>query len=409
MQKAKQTISFCGVNAHHQNGKAERRIKDITENARTCLLHTSHRWPKAIHASLWPYTLKHYVNLRNNQPSTFIAGGKNERKKIPDKFINSPTSKFSGVETHVNLKVFHPFDSPVYVLANELQARQSHNKWTDRSRVGIFLQDSPNHSSSVPLVLNTSSGNVSPQFHCMYDDSFDTCRRDFKFSSIWQEKVKLYMDNATTTTPIPTNHTNISIQPLPATQLHSPTMVDFNITTPHNINPPAETDNLPPEFNHQWDTPENISENPFHVTNNTHVDITPLPAQYIVDDVPIHITRTGRTSRPPRKFADSAHSSLKVFTSTFCPSVQHCEIHLLQPSTMGYSEPHPFALLSSHIFANIATNPDTMTLNEALSQPDRDHFLGAMKKELHDHISRSHWKFIPAKCIPAHKRSIPMV
>ena len=76
---------------------------------------------------------------------------------------------------------------------------------------------------------------------------------------------------------------------------------------------------------------------------------------------------------------------------------------------MGYSEPHPFALLSSHIFANIATDPDTMTLNEALSQPDRDHFLEAMKKELHDHISRGHWKVIPAKCIPAHKRSIPMV
>ena len=46
--KAKQSISFCGVNAHHQNGKAERRIRDITEGARTSLLHASHRWPKAI-------------------------------------------------------------------------------------------------------------------------------------------------------------------------------------------------------------------------------------------------------------------------------------------------------------------------------------------------------------------------
>ena len=31
IEKANQTISFCGVNAHHQNGRAERRIKDITE------------------------------------------------------------------------------------------------------------------------------------------------------------------------------------------------------------------------------------------------------------------------------------------------------------------------------------------------------------------------------------------
>ena len=329
VHKAKQIISFCGVNAHHQNGKAERRIKNITGNARTALLHASHRWPKAIHASLWPCALKHYVNLRNNLPSTYIAGGKDGRKKLPDKYINSPTSKFSGVETPVNLKVFHPFGSPVYVLANKLQARQLHNKWTDRSRVGIFLQHSPNHSSSVPLVLNTSSGNVSPQFHCLYDDSFDTCRRDFKFNSIWQEKAKLYIDNTTTTTPSPTDPTNIPIQPLPATQLPSPTMVDFNMTTPHNINPPAETDNLPSEFNHQWDTPEDIGETPLNVTFDTNVDIIPLPPQDIVDDVPIHITRSGRTSQPPRKFADSAHSSIKAFTSTFCPSVQRGDIHLL--------------------------------------------------------------------------------
>ena len=52
-------IIFCGVNAHHQNGKSERRIKDITESARTALLHAAHRWPKAIHPSLWPCALKH--------------------------------------------------------------------------------------------------------------------------------------------------------------------------------------------------------------------------------------------------------------------------------------------------------------------------------------------------------------
>ena len=39
---AKQTLSFCGVNAHHQNGKAENRIKDITTDARTQLLHAAH-------------------------------------------------------------------------------------------------------------------------------------------------------------------------------------------------------------------------------------------------------------------------------------------------------------------------------------------------------------------------------
>ena len=37
-----QTITFCGVGAHHQNGVAEQRIRDITKNARTSLLHAAH-------------------------------------------------------------------------------------------------------------------------------------------------------------------------------------------------------------------------------------------------------------------------------------------------------------------------------------------------------------------------------
>ena len=38
-----QTITFCGVGAHLRNGIAERRIRDLTEHARTMLLHVSKR------------------------------------------------------------------------------------------------------------------------------------------------------------------------------------------------------------------------------------------------------------------------------------------------------------------------------------------------------------------------------
>ena len=61
----KQTLSFCGVKAHHQNGKSENIIKDLTTGARTDLLHADHLWPNAINASLWPANIKNYFNLRN--------------------------------------------------------------------------------------------------------------------------------------------------------------------------------------------------------------------------------------------------------------------------------------------------------------------------------------------------------
>ena len=36
-KKSGQTISYCGVNAHFQNGRAEKRIRDLQESSRTQL------------------------------------------------------------------------------------------------------------------------------------------------------------------------------------------------------------------------------------------------------------------------------------------------------------------------------------------------------------------------------------
>ena len=91
ISKASQTISFCGVNAYHQNVRAENRIKDLTTNARTALIHAAHRWPDAIDSALWPAALKNYCNLRNNLPTTFLVGDKDGRMKLPDRYINSPS------------------------------------------------------------------------------------------------------------------------------------------------------------------------------------------------------------------------------------------------------------------------------------------------------------------------------
>jgi hypothetical protein len=39
VRQNQQTISLCGVNAHFQNGIAEKSIRDLQEQARTMLLH----------------------------------------------------------------------------------------------------------------------------------------------------------------------------------------------------------------------------------------------------------------------------------------------------------------------------------------------------------------------------------
>ncbi len=49
-----QRLTFCGVNAHFQNGIAERTIRDLSESARKQLLHAHARWPAVVHFALWP-------------------------------------------------------------------------------------------------------------------------------------------------------------------------------------------------------------------------------------------------------------------------------------------------------------------------------------------------------------------
>ena len=177
IQTAHQTITFCGVGAHHQNGAAERRIRDISENACTSLLHAAHRWPKAIAANLWPQSIKHVVNVRNSLPRP----GKTE----------SRLSKFTGTSVQPNLKNFHPFGCPVYVLQAPLQTRSPFPKWGERSRIGIFLCHSPHHALSVPLVLSTQTGLVSPQFHSVFGNDFDTVGKEQADTSIWKTKAHL--------------------------------------------------------------------------------------------------------------------------------------------------------------------------------------------------------------------------
>jgi hypothetical protein len=415
INKAGQTLSFCGVNAHHQNGKAENRIKDVTQGARTSLLHASHRWPQAINASLWPAAIKHYVNLRNALPTQYVPEQRHGRRVTSAQYHSSPVSRLSGTEVEANLEHFHPFGSPVYVLENSLQSHHSHNKWSDRSRVGIFLTHSPHHAASVPLVLNTQTGLVSPQFHSIYDDSFDTCKKDMKFESLWQRKAKLQtaadlkLGVGGSKGASSTSNKNIS-----------PTLSEALDDSPPAVPPP-------PRFVVPWDAeiPDQVdTENSApdeQVNDQVEVPTVPLVVEPTIPELPSDpiyeqassatTTRSGRRVTPNRFIYNEQHAHA-AYTDTFTsPDLKDNDFPLLQPDIGEQIEPHPMAFVSEHVvaMASSRSDPDTMTFAEAMKAPDREEFVKAMTKELEDHISRGHWKVVPSKSIPRHKRAIPMV
>jgi hypothetical protein len=172
-----QSLTICGVNAHYQNGMAEKRIHDLQNLARTMLIHGNRRWPKAIGANLWPYALRTANDVMNSTPRL--------------KHSQALLAVFASSQVTMNPKHHYHFGCPVYVLDRHMQGGGKADKWSKRSKVGIFLGQSPQHARTVALVLDLNTGLISPQFHVKMDPTFQTMRTSFEdqpIKSMWMEK-----------------------------------------------------------------------------------------------------------------------------------------------------------------------------------------------------------------------------
>ncbi len=78
----------------------------------------------------------------------------------------------------------------MFALENDLAAGSSIPHWSPRARLGANLGSSPSHTRNVYLVLNLHTGCVSPQYHCRFDNFFETVRHggpDVSVPSAWQQ------------------------------------------------------------------------------------------------------------------------------------------------------------------------------------------------------------------------------
>jgi hypothetical protein len=201
----------------------------------------------------------------------------------------------------------------------------------------------------VPLILNTQSGNFSPQFHCIYDEEFATCKQDAKSNSLWQYKAKLqskaFSVDHVDALPTADKLTKSIVLPDAADPL--PRFVE-----PWDSSPEPE----PTEFDTQPDKHGNAANQP-------SVETTTRPASAPERDTPTDVdktaTRSGRTVRKPYYFSDYlAHSAFSTYLHTFSLQQQTEDaLHLLQPDHEGQCEPHPLALIADHVMAFIGSDP----------------------------------------------------
>jgi hypothetical protein len=152
---------LCRSNTHHKNGVAEWNIKAIAQWAWANILHFAHHWPAKAKVCFWPQAIEYAIWVFNRMPN--LANPL------------SPNELWSS--SHALTEEFHRtrvFGCPVYVLDAALQDGHKIPKWAPRARLGIFLGFSKLHSSQVPIVMNVNTGKISPPFHVIFDDKFET-------------------------------------------------------------------------------------------------------------------------------------------------------------------------------------------------------------------------------------------
>lgn len=349
-----QTITFCGVNAHHQNGVAEKRIRDLQELARAALIHSFYRWPDAINAHLWPFALRSANHNMNNTPW------------LKDDSGQTPSELFSQLHEFIPSRHFHTFGCPAYVLDSPLQSGQKRtkHKWGDRAKVSVNLGPSPRHGRSVHLLLNTQTGMVTPQFHVKFDDSFDTTKKGSDVhlpSSLWQKKT--YFTEATKDKSPSTDKPGA-----PSTSASEGAPV---------ITPIAEEDGggetEPPP---QLPPPDEV--------------VIDMPAE----PPPERFTRSGRRTKMPERFNDM---QLLMNVANYDGS-----------NELQYQYLHPLLVYFGVIF-KATTNPDIMYLDQALRAEDSHQFIKAMLKEVRTHERRNHWEVIPKTEVPSDRKVLPSV
>jgi hypothetical protein len=274
-----------------------------------------------------------YGLMPSEQPMiTEIIQQQMKMMPVPSRFFTT-----SSVPTIQNQ---HHFGCPTYVLKKELQDHKKIRKWSDRTRVGINLGYSSRHALKVSLVLNLQTGLVSLQYHCQYDDLFETTTGTQARSiptSQWQYKAGLTSEK-------------------------------------------PELDEEEQTYEDTWD--EQSLEDYYSSQESEEVNTDSegeMERDEGNDNPDIYVMRSGRKSKPPER--------LQYVVQSYLLSLNDHE------DQESWSEQHLLVFKAS-------TDPDTRYHHQAMKQPDREKFKEAMQKECEAHYKEGNYKLIKRNELP---------
>ena len=369
--KHRQGMTFAAVNAHHQNGIAERRIKQLQDQARSMLIFASSRWPDSITTALWPYAVMMANESINISPS------------LQDPLRRSPLHMYSKTNINISPKHYRPFGCPVYVLDPDLQASNPYHKWKPRSKPGIYLGPSPVHNRNVALVLNIETGRVSPQFHVKFDKRFHTVLQA-PIPSTWQQKAGFVKDGEPSTIPASRSKRKRA------------TSTATNASKIHKNSEGDVRRNVSFRHTERFNDHDRLADN--HTKLSSHINNTCESFSL-------------RSHDPDSRETQMIAQELHMFESTFkeintsnsaVPGEIYC-IESMFDQHNEYPELDPIMIYKS------TADPDTMYHHQAMRQPDRDDFKAAMDKEIKDQMQNGNFTVLRRDSLPKETQILPTV
>ena len=278
--------------------------------------------------TFWPYALRPANKVHNVTPDILRSDFK------------SPLQLLTNTTVTADLGHFRPFGCPVYVLDNSMHQGTKIGKWEARSRMGLYLGMSTVHARSVALVLNLTTGHVSPQFHLKFDSNFETVGAISLPTTAWQHAC--YFKDQRTPTPRQARGRKES--------------TDQQETGEEEM---MEDDDAP-----DTEPLDDVGE----------AEIDEQPADQGQAPPPDGRRRSTRHKPGSRLDHEDIWVSMEAQLEKSHPS--HVAFETCREVGTGQRNLHPLKALAA------SADPDTMYYHEAMKEPDRDQCIKAMKQEV---------------------------
>ena len=435
-----QNIRFSGVGAKWQNGAAEGAIRILVSKARTMMIHAAIHWPEAKDDSLWPMALAHAAHVYNHTPNA-ISG-------------IAPIEIFTRTQDDGQaLRNLHTWGCPTYVLEPKLtEAGGKIPKWKPRSRRGQYMGTSPVHAETIALVRNLKTGYISPQYHVVFDDSFETVYADEdttpdawenlcifnKFQAEFEPSVAppSLSDEWLSPDELVTDNTRRKVQELRGGRrlyqdMHSKEVAeDINYQPPTREPPSSPPPSLNPSALHPSQTRETerwiqslvtpLTNTATPTTTPPVAPSTPAPRRNPSRNAhrePLNVsTFSGQTYDQPKpaiRYA-SAFAAALALSNASTTQLFHHQLTGFDSYTGLQEYLHPATLQSPFYLANPmalkakkAKDPDIPSTREALTGPHSEQHWTSMSAEIESLEGKRTWDVVPRASMPSGIRAIP--